>query len=174
MPEHAFQPSAPTVALRALAEASAMPAPDSLNRAAFAFIVDRQLAACRRNGSSLVVLSLGLDGFDSIAPWYGQAVADRLLQSVWQRLRSRLRGSDLVVRIGEAEFGAVLLNAGAPAALSVDARIPHALSQPYGFEALEIVIAARTGTAVYPHAGTTGEALVSAAHRARSNKAATA
>ena len=68
MPEHAFQPSAPTVALRALAEESAMPGAGLPNRAPFEPIVDRQLAACRRNGTSVVVLSVGLVGFESIAP----------------------------------------------------------------------------------------------------------
>jgi diguanylate cyclase (GGDEF)-like protein len=160
MPDHAFQVSASTVAPRAGAEASAVPVAALPNRALLGPIVDRQLAVCRRNGASLVVLSIG---FESLAQRYGSAVETQVLHAAWNRLKNHLRGSDIAVRVGGHEFGAVLLNAAEPTAVIVDARLSAVLSQPYGIGALEVVLSARMGAAVYPQAGSTGEALAVAA-----------
>jgi diguanylate cyclase (GGDEF)-like protein len=129
-------------------------------------IVDRQLAVCRRNGTSLAVILIGLDGFESIEPQYRHAVENQLLYAVWNRLRGHLRATDLPVRVGPTEFAAILLDAAVPTAGLVDTRLIDSLSQPYGFGALEIVISARTGVAVYPQAGTSGDALAKAAREA--------
>jgi diguanylate cyclase (GGDEF)-like protein len=166
MPESALQPIAPIdVSPRALAGSTAgarLPRP-----AAFVPAVDRQLAACRRNGASIVVVSMALDGIETIAMRHGPAIVDQLLQAVWHRFRSRLRGSDVTLHLEGAEFGAVLLNAAASAAVSVGVRLPAALSELYSVEALEIGISARVGLAVYPQGGSSGAALVHAAIRAR-------
>jgi diguanylate cyclase (GGDEF)-like protein len=163
MPDHAFQVSASTVAPRVGAEASAVPTAALPNRALLGPIVDRQLAACRRNGTSLVVLSIGFDGFESAAQRYGSAVETQVLHAAWNRLTNHLRGSDLAVRVGHREFGAVLINAGGLAAAIVDARLSDTLSRPYGIGAHEIVISTCIGVAIYPFAGITGDALVAAA-----------
>jgi diguanylate cyclase (GGDEF)-like protein len=163
MPDQAFQLSAPNVPLRASAKASAVPAPGLPNHTPLGPITDRELAACRRNGTSLAVLAIGLSGLESVAHCHGRAVENQLLHAVWQRLRNHLRGSDVAVHVGDREFGAILLNATGSTAALVDARLSEALSQPYGIGELEIVISARIGVAVYPQAGTTGEALAAAA-----------
>jgi len=166
MPDHAFQVSTLTVAPRTSVEdgsgtTAGLPKCEPLGP-----IVDRQLAACRRNGTSLAVVVIGVDGFESIEPPYRHAVENQLLYAVWNRLRGHLRATDLPVRIGALEFGAILVDAGAPAAAIVGARLIESISQPYGIGALEIVISARTGTAVFPQAGAGGEALASAAREA--------
>jgi len=129
-------------------------------------MIDRQLAACRRNGTSLAVLSIGLGGLEIVKARYGQAMQDLVLQAAWNRLRSRLRASDLAVRTGSDEFGAVLLNAAQPAAAVVDARVTDELSAPYSLDTLVIEVSVRTGVAVYPQAGSTGEALLRCARAA--------
>ena len=121
------------------------------------------LLPCRRNGTSLVVLSIGFDGFESVAQRYGSAVESQVLHAAWNRLKNHLRASDQAERVGEREFGAVLLNAGGLAAAIVDARLSDTLSRPYGIGAHEIVISARIGVAIYPFAGITGDALAAAA-----------
>ena len=142
--------------------ASGMPSPEPLGPA-----IERQLAACRRNGTMLAVLSMSLHGLDAVRHCHGEAVEEQLRQAAWARLQSRLRGSDRAVRVGQDEFGAVLLNAGRLAAGIVEARLAGALCEPYGIGALEIVISIRAGTAVFPHAGSTGEGLADAAARSR-------
>jgi diguanylate cyclase (GGDEF)-like protein len=133
------------------------------NRALLGPIVDRQLALCRRNGTSLVVLSIGFDGFESVAERHGPGVEAQVLHAAWNRFKNHLRGSDVAVRAGQREFGAVLLDAGGLAAAIVDARLTDALSRSYGIGAHEIVISACIGVAIYPFAGCTGDALVAAA-----------
>ena len=174
MPDHAFPVSAPNVLLRFSAKASAVPATDLPDGTPLGPVVDRELAACRRSGAPLVVLSIELAGLEFVAQQHGQAVEHQVLQAVWNRLRNHLRASDRALRVGGAEFGAILLNAAGLAAAIVDARLSRSLSQPYGIGTLEIVISARTGFAVYPQTGTTGEALVGAATQARVNRGKTA
>lgn len=163
MPDHAFQLSAPNVPLRSSAKASAVPATGLPNHTPLGPSIDRELAACRRNGTSLAVLCIGFSGLESVAHCHGHAVENELLNAVWSRLRNHLRGSDVAVHVGEREFGAILLNAAGSTAAIVHARLSAALSQPYGIGELEIVISARIGAAIYPQAGTTGEALAAAA-----------
>ena len=167
MPESAFPSAAPTGTSRALSMAGSIAGAGMPMTSAFVPVVDRQLAACRRNGTSIVVVSVALEGIETIAMRHGRAIADQLLQSAWHRFRSRLRGSDVTLHLEGAEFGAVLLNAAASAAVSVEARLPAALSELYSVETLEIGIAARVGLAIYPQGGTSGGALVRAAVRAR-------
>jgi diguanylate cyclase (GGDEF)-like protein len=167
MHESAHQSGAPTDTTRALAMPGSIAGAGLPVPAAFVPVVDRQLAACRRNGTSIVVVSVALEGIEAIAARHGQAIGNQLLQAAWHRFRSRLRGSDVTLHLVGAEFGAVLLNAAASAAVSVGARLPAALAELYSIEALEIGISAKVGLAVYPQGGTSGEALVRAAVRAR-------
>jgi diguanylate cyclase (GGDEF)-like protein len=163
MTDHVFPFGLPRVPPRSLAKASdvhatRLPSPTPLGP-----LIDRQLATARRNGTTFVVLRLDLDGFASVGARYGQAVADQVLHAAWNRLRNRLRTTDVAVRVGRRDFGVVLFDAARPAASIVDARLTAALSQPYGIGALDVVLMARVGVAIYPQAGTTGEALAAAA-----------
>ena len=167
MPDHAFQLNAPTVMLPPAVDADLAPSTSVPNHAPFGPTVDRQLAACRRSGKSLAVLCIHLDSLETVRQRYGHAVQNQVLHAAWNRLRSRLRASDLAVRIGSEEFGAILVDASGSAAAAVDARLTDVLCEHYRIGALEIGISVRTGVAVHPQAGSTGEALVSAATQAR-------
>ena len=163
MPDHAFQVSALTVAPRTSTDAGSEPASGLPKCEPLGPIVDRQLAMCRRNGTSLAVIVIGLEGFESIEPQLRHSAESQLLYAAWNRLRGHLRATDLSVRLGTAEFGVVLPDSAGPTAAIVDARLIDSLSQPYGIGEQEIVISARAGVAVYPQSGTTGEALADAA-----------
>jgi len=172
MPDHAFQVSTLTVAPRTSSDAGSMPAAGLPKCEALGPIVDRQLAACRRNGTSLALVVISLDGLDAIEPHYRHAVENQVLYAAWNRLKGRLRATDLPVRVGPNEFAAVLLDVAEQTTAIIDARLTDALSQPYGIGALEIVMSARSGSAAYPQAGATGEALAAAARQALAAKAA--
>lgn len=130
-------------------------------------VVDRQLSSCRRFGTSMAVLSIGIDGLDDIQQRYGQDVRERLLQLIWARLRSRLRSTDQVALVGEQEFGALVLDISGGAAVAVHARVADALCAPYRLGALVLAVPVGTGAAFYPQAGSTGEALAHMARQAR-------
>jgi diguanylate cyclase (GGDEF)-like protein len=163
MPDRAFQINEPAAALRDSAKADAAPAAELPYRAPLGPVVDRQLATSRRNATPLAVIALSLDGVDSIRERYGPRVENQLLYAAWNRLKSHLRASDLSVRVGDAEFAAILPDAGAETVTMVETRILDALARPYGIDTLAIAVALRAGVAVYPHDGATGEALASAA-----------
>jgi len=165
MPDHAFQVSTPTVAPRPSAQTGSLPAPGLPKSEPFGPAIDRQLAVCRRSSTSLAVIVIGLDGFESIEPQYRHAIENQLLYAVWNRLRGHLRSTDLALRLGATEFGVILPDAAGPTAAIVDTRLIDALSRPYGLGALQIVISARAGVAVYPQSAATGEALAAAARQ---------
>ena len=137
------------------------------HRATLVPLVDQQLAACRRSGASLVVMSISLEQLDAAEQRHGPAIRHRLLQAAWTRLTNTLRASDIAVHVGHDELGAIVLRAAEPAAAVVDARVIAALCAPYSIAGVDIALTARTGFAVYPQAGITGEDLVRAAHEAR-------
>jgi hemerythrin len=58
----------------------------------------------RRFGGSLAVLLLDADHFKQVNDGFGHAQGDALLRSLAQRLRSSVRASDIVCRLGGDEF----------------------------------------------------------------------
>ncbi|HCY62157.1 MAG TPA: diguanylate cyclase [Oxalobacteraceae bacterium] len=66
------------------------------------------LAAARRGNGRLAVLFIDLERFKSLNDAYGREAGDSLLQEIARRLRSNVRGSDLVGRMGSDEFAVVL------------------------------------------------------------------
>lgn len=130
-------------------------------------LVERQLGECRRSGTTLAVLSIRLEGVDTLRQRCGDALAERVLQAAWARLKHCIRASDLAVREEQTDFGVLLPGAGESTAAAVRARAVGALSAPYWVGARVDDIAARSGAAVYPDAGETGEALLLAACHAR-------
>ena len=109
-------------------------------------------------GRSLAVLLLALDedGHD-----------DRVLADVADRLRAALRGSDLLARSEEAEFGAVLADLDALDAERVAFRVARdllaALERPVTVDGRVVPVGARVGIAVFPRHGWTGTELLGAA-----------
>jgi len=129
--------------------------------------VERQLGECRRSGTTLAVLSIRLEGFEIARRRYGDAVAERVLQAAWARLKHCIRASDLAVREEHTEFGVLLPGVSESVATMVQMRAINALSMPYWVGVRVDDVSARSGAAVYPDAGDTGEALLLAACQAR-------
>lgn len=80
------------------------------NRRMFHELVNSHLALAQRSSKFYALLYLDLDRFKLINDTLGHHVGDALLQAVAQRLRSMLRGSDIIARMGGDEF-AVLITA---------------------------------------------------------------
>jgi diguanylate cyclase (GGDEF)-like protein len=62
----------------------------------------------RSPGRGLALVSLDLDSFKSVNDRFGHPTGDRVLAGLGALLRRRLRGTDLVGRLGGEEFGIVL------------------------------------------------------------------
>jgi GGDEF domain-containing protein len=74
------------------------------NRLHFLEYVDRELLRARHANRQLALMFLDLDGFKRINDTLGHSVGDALLQAVAQRLKDKLRPSDIVARTGLDEL----------------------------------------------------------------------
>lgn len=127
--------------------------------AQFATLVDRQLGQCRRLDLRAAVLLIEIEP----PPARGGAA---LQQAIGARLSGRVRGSDLVVRVGERQFGLVLVGAGRAEGETVRARLHQALGGPYGVDAARLYVGLHMGLAVYREHGRSGRDLVQAVEAA--------
>ncbi|HEB80212.1 MAG TPA: diguanylate cyclase [Rhodospirillales bacterium] len=75
-------------------------------------LLEIELARARRNKTSLALASLDLDHFKGVNDTHGHAVGDRVIKSLARLLKQRLRGTDIIGRMGGEEFAVVLCNAG--------------------------------------------------------------
>ena len=74
------------------------------NRASMTDALEHAVSRARRDGESLAIFFIDLDGFKSVNDTLGHATGDQLLREIAQRLRARVRQSDLVARLGGDEF----------------------------------------------------------------------
>ena len=79
-----------------------------LNRRSFERALDQHLARVRRYGVQGALLMIDLDGFKAVNDQHGHGTGDAVLAGVGERLRARLRTSDLLARLGGDEFAALL------------------------------------------------------------------
>lgn len=80
------------------------------NRRGFVTLADHQLKIAGRSGRSVPMLFVDVDGMKTINDMYGHAEGDQALIEVATFLRSALRASDLVARIGGDEFCILMLD----------------------------------------------------------------
>ncbi|HEX2187568.1 MAG TPA: GGDEF domain-containing protein, partial [Longimicrobiaceae bacterium] len=77
------------------------------NRRHMQVMLKHSLAAAQR-GDPLSLVMVDLDGFKAINDEYGHLEGDRILRLVAECLREEIRGADLAVRFGGAEFLIIL------------------------------------------------------------------
>lgn len=90
-----------------------------LNRRGF---MTRSVQICRP-GTNVALLALDLDHFKAVNDNHGHAGGDRLLMLFAEVLRGGVRAGDVVARIGGEEFGVLMPNASAEAAVAAAERI---------------------------------------------------
>jgi diguanylate cyclase (GGDEF)-like protein/PAS domain S-box-containing protein len=118
------------------------------NRPAF---VDRLGQALRRtrprqNSREVGVLFMDLDGFKTINDSLGHQAGDRLLVTVAERLRKRLRNEDVLARFGGDEFAVLLEDtAGTSEAIRVAQRIAEDLREPFTVDDFQVSVSTSIG-----------------------------
>lgn len=129
--------------------------------------LDQALSQAARDGASLAVLFLDLDGFKKVNDSQGHLMGDRVLEAVAERLCGCVRESDTIARLGGDEFVILLpdVKSGADAEKLAE-KLLAVLSRPFVFAEGEAAVGASIGIATYPRDGEDGEALLAAADQA--------
>ena len=125
------------------------PLTDLPNRRLLRNRLEHALSRAERDGSTVAVLFLDLEGFKAVNDEFGHEAGDRLLVDVAGRLKGCLRGSDTVARQGGDEFVVVLEGVrGEGEVLSVSERTASALKEPFSVGGTERILAASIGVAL--------------------------
>jgi diguanylate cyclase (GGDEF)-like protein len=112
------------------------------------------LARAARRQRLFAVLCIDLDGFKVVNDNLGHYAGDELLKAVATRLRSRIRHSDTMARIGGDEFLAIVEDcSGDEAVKAVAESLIAALRDPVVIEGQTLSISGSVGIAMYPANG---------------------
>ena len=145
------------------------------NRRSMFLHLSRELARAERLKSEVALLVMDVDEFKAINDNYGHHVGDYALREVAAALQTGLRSYDLCVRYAGDEFIIVLAECSREAAEAKRRELQERVSE-IEIEARpgkKIRLNASAGASVFPHDGTTYEALLADAdHRMYRDKAA--
>jgi len=127
--------------------------------------LDRELARCKRDNSSLTVMVGDMDGFKQINDRFGHLEGNRVLRLFAQALKDSCREYDYVARMGGDEF--VVVAPGLPADVATKkADQLRGLAKQAGVEVCaEDILSLSVGQAVYPTDGQDAEELLAEADR---------
>jgi diguanylate cyclase (GGDEF)-like protein/putative nucleotidyltransferase with HDIG domain len=127
--------------------------------------LDRELARCKRDNSTLTVMVGDMDGFKQINDRFGHLEGNRVLRLFAQALKETCREYDYVARMGGDEF--VIIAPGLPAeVLAKKAYQLGELAKQAGFEVCgEQILSLSLGQAMYPDDGKDAEELLAEADR---------
>jgi len=106
------------------------------------------LARSEREGTQTAVLFVDLDAFKQINDVYGHAIGDRVLTAVGARMRTAVRPSDTVARVGGDEFVVVCEAVDETAALALSKRLLAAISRPIELGGTTHTVSASIGVAL--------------------------
>jgi len=127
--------------------------------------LDRELARCKRDTSSLIVMVSDMDGFKQINDRFGHLEGNRVLRLFAQALKETCREYDYVARMGGDEF--VVIAPGLPADTAAKkADQLRDLAKQAGLEVCaEDILSLSVGQAVFPDDGKDAEELLAEADR---------
>jgi diguanylate cyclase (GGDEF)-like protein len=124
------------------------------NRLLFDDRVGSAVERCTRDGCTLAVLFVDLDGFKPVNDSFGHAFGDEVLREMARRLKAKTRATDTVARVGGDEF--VLLLEGRPdtaAAAQISQGLIDVLTEPVVAQGREVRLSCSVGIAMYPSDG---------------------
>jgi diguanylate cyclase (GGDEF)-like protein len=123
------------------------------NRRRLTSLLDAYFADCADPETpprNLAFLFVDLDHFKEINDSFGHSAGDELLKQLGPRLMSTLRSTDILVRIGGDELGAVLVDTDPEYAAGLAQRLTSLLEQPFVLNGVSVRISASIGIAMAP------------------------
>jgi len=138
-----------------------------LNRRGFYQEMQTALARAQRNGHTLAVAYLDLDGFKHINDSLGHNAGDKLLRQIGIHLKSTLRHGDSLARMGGDEFIVLINNLHAcHNAAAITAKLIESVSARHHLDGKDFALSASIGIACYPDCGEDTDSLLRAADMA--------
>lgn len=123
--------------------------------------INQAIAHAARVGHMTAVLFFDLDNFKAVNDTLGHPMGDRLLKSIVERIKKRLRESDTFARMGGDEFIVVLTEVSVPEDAAHAAReLLDSISEPFEFDGHELFITASIGISLFPIDGLRIETLL--------------
>ena len=127
--------------------------------------LDRELARCKRDNTTLTVMVSDMDGFKQINDRFGHLEGNRVLRLFAQALKDTSREYDYVARMGGDEF-VVIAPGLAPEAAGKKTEQMRALARHAGNEVCgEEILSLSVGRAMFPADGKDAEQLLAEADR---------
>ncbi len=137
------------------------PLTDLPNRALFRDRLRVALKQARRSGDRVVLLYLDLSNFKMVNDSLGHAVGDEALREIARRIKSCVRESDTVCRIGGDEFTVLLSNLQIKDDVqAIVEKIRDSIAVPVELEGKQFTFAVDVGIAAYPEHGENIEKLL--------------
>lgn len=137
------------------------------NRAALRDALGAGLEQAAREGGTLALMVLDLDGFKPVNDQFGHAAGDQLLIHLAHTLRHMARESDTVARLGGDEFALLCPQLrGEEAIRHVCDRIVRGIAEIECSHNQQRPVRASVGVALYPSHGVAVDELLAAADRA--------
>jgi len=125
------------------------------------------LARARRNGTSLALLFLDLDGFKLVNDTYGHNAGDRVLAATARRIVARIRENDRAARFGGDEFVVMLADLERSRdAQAVGDVLVGLIAEPTEWNGERLEVGVSIGIALYPAHGDTLERVLRVADEA--------
>jgi diguanylate cyclase (GGDEF)-like protein/PAS domain S-box-containing protein len=125
------------------------------------------LRNAERDGSSVALLYLDLDGFKLVNDSLGHAIGDLLLTQVGASLRSWIREGDILARLGGDEFLVVMDQLPMrDDALQLAERLRETIAIPFEVKGHVVSIGVSIGISFYPEDGAEAEELMQKADNA--------
>jgi diguanylate cyclase (GGDEF)-like protein/putative nucleotidyltransferase with HDIG domain len=129
---------------------------------------DKEIARARRNGTSLQVLMLDLDGFKAINDTHGHKAGDKLLKEISGVMREQLRDYDFLARYAGDEFVAIIPETDRQAVMELCQRMDKSVREyrldvgQGGFAGVGVSL----GAAAFPNNGDSLDEILAAADKA--------
>lgn len=138
------------------------------NRTLLRELFEHEAAKARREGDSLALVFVDLDGFKAVNDTHGHAAGDALLVGIAQALRDAVRESDVVCRLGGDEFLVLLQPQTRDQAAATAERLLQAIDvpRPLAGDGALLRVRASLGIAMYPDDADDFDQLVRAADQA--------
>jgi diguanylate cyclase (GGDEF)-like protein/PAS domain S-box-containing protein len=132
------------------------------NRALFSEKLDEAAKRLQRHGTIFTVLMIDLDRFKQVNDTLGHPAGDQLLVEVAQRLKSSLRDTDVVARVGGDEFAIIQENEKdqSEGAILLARRIIALIEKPCDIDGHQVGVGASIGIAFAPEHGNDVEVLL--------------